>query len=108
LQFGKVDPENLNPTWNMTRQIDNQNPVAAIENRLRTGSLAEGLENIRPKTYLYQLLKALLKKYRKIQEAGGWQTIPEGPTLKPGMTDPRIALLRNRLAITGEYEGYRR
>ena len=105
LQFGKVDPENLNPTWNMTRQIHNQNPVAAIEKRLRTGSLAEGLKNIRPKIHLYRMLKTLLKKYREIQEAGGWETIPDGPTLKPGMTDPRIALLRNRLAITGEYEG---
>ena len=91
LQFGKVDPENLYPTWNMTRQIHNQNPVAAIENRLRTGSLAEGLKNIRPQTYLYRMLKALLKKYREIQEAGGWETMPEGPTLKSGMTDQRIA-----------------
>ena len=105
LQFGKVDPENLYPTWNMSRQIHNQNPVAAIEKRLRTGSLAEGLKNIRPKTHLYQMLKALLKKYREIQEAGGWETMPEGPTLKSGMTDLRIALLRKRLAITGEYEG---
>ncbi|MGD9138658.1 MAG: L,D-transpeptidase family protein [Desulfobacterales bacterium] len=105
LQFGKVDPENLYPTWNMTRQIHNKNPVVAIEKRLQTGSLAEGLKNIRPKTHLYQMLKALLKKYREIQEAGGWETMPKGPTLKPGMTDGRIALLRKRLAITGEYEG---
>ncbi len=105
LQFGKVDPENLHPTWNMTRQIHNQNPVAAIEKRLRTGSLAEGLKNIRPKTHLYQMLKALLNKYREIQEAGGWETMPKGPTLKPGMTDLRIGLLRKRLAVTGEYEG---
>ena len=105
LQFGKVDPESLYPTWNMTRQIHNKNPVAAIEKRLRTGSLAEGLKNIRPKTPRYQMLKGLLSKYREIQEAGGWEPIPEGPTLKPGMTDRRIALLRKRLAITGEYEG---
>ena len=105
LQFGKVDPESLDPAWNMSRQVHNKNPVAAIEKRLRTGSLAKGLSNIRPKLEYYQLLKSVLKKYRDIQDAGGWQTVPVGPTLKPGMTDRRIPLLRKRLSITGEFEG---
>ena len=104
-QFGKVDPESLDPAWNMTPQIHNKNPVAAIEKRLRTGSLAKGLNNIRPEIDYYQLLKGVLKKYRDIQDAGGWEPVPEGPTLKPGMTDHRIPLLRKRLSITGDYEG---
>jgi len=53
----------------------------------------------------YHLLKSVLKKYRAIQDAGGWEAVPEGPTLKPGMTDPRIHQLRKRLAITGDFEG---
>ena len=105
IQFGKVDPESLDPAWNMTRQVHNKNPVAAIEKRLQTGSLAEGLKNIRPKIEYYQLLKSVLKKYRDIQDAGGWETVPEGPTLKPGMTDERIPALRRRLSITGEFDG---
>jgi len=104
IQFGKVDPENLDPAWNMTRQVHNQNPVAAIEKRLRTGSLAKGLKNIRPEIEYYQLLKSVLKQYREIQDAGGWQAVPAGPTLKPGMTNPRIPKLRQRLAITGDVE----
>jgi murein L,D-transpeptidase YcbB/YkuD len=87
LQFGKVDPESLDPAWNMSRQIRNKNPVEAIEKRLRTGSLAEGLKNIRPKMKYYHLLKSVLKKYRGFQEAGGWESVPEGPTLKPGMAE---------------------
>lgn len=105
IQFGKVDPESLDPAWNMTRRVRNANPVGAIEKRLRTGSLAKGLKNIRPEIEYYQLLKSVLKKYRAIQDAGGWETVPEGPTLKPGMTDPRIHQLRKRLAITGDFEG---
>jgi murein L,D-transpeptidase YcbB/YkuD len=105
LQFGKVDPENLDPAWNMTRQVRNKNPVAAIEKRLQTGSLAEGLEKIRPKIGLYQGLKSVLKKYRAIQEAGGWESVPDGATLKLGMTDRRVSLLRKRLAVTGEFDG---
>jgi murein L,D-transpeptidase YcbB/YkuD len=105
IQFGKVDPESLDPAWNMTRQVRNKNPVAAIEKRLRTGSLAKGLKNIRPDIDYYDLLKSILKKYRAIQDAGGWEKVPEGPTLKPGMTNPRIPPLRKRLAITGDFEG---
>ena len=105
LQFGKVDPESLDPTWNMSRQVHNKNPVAAIEKRLRTGSLAAGLKNIRPKMEFYHRLKSVLKKYRAIQDAGGWETVPEGPTLKPGMTDRRIPQLRKRIAITGDFKG---
>jgi murein L,D-transpeptidase YcbB/YkuD len=105
IQFGKVDPESLESAWNMSRQIHDKNPVAAIEKRLRTGSLAQGLKNIRPKNDYYHLLKAVLKKYQAIQDAGGWEPVPDGPTLKPGMTDARIALLRKRLSITGELEG---
>ena len=105
IQFGKVDPESLDPAWNMTRQVRNQNPVGAIEKRLRTGSLAQGLDNIRPEIDYYHLLKSVLKNYRTIQDAGGWETVPEGPTLKPGMTDQRISQLRKRLAVTGDFEG---
>lgn len=104
IQFGKVDPESLDPAWNMTRQVRNANPVGAIEKRLRTGTLAKGLKNIRPEIEYYHLLKSVLKKYRTIQDSGGWETVPEGPPLKPGMTDPRIHHLRKRLAISGDFE----
>jgi murein L,D-transpeptidase YcbB/YkuD len=103
--FGKVDPESLDPAWNMSRQIHNRDPVAALERRLRTGTLAEGLKNIRPNIDYYPLLKSVLKKYQKIHESGGWPSVPEGPVLKPGMTDKRIAKLRRRLAVTGEFIG---
>ena len=105
IQFGKVDPESLDPAWNMSRQVHNKDPVAAIEKRLRTGSLAAGLRNIRPKNTYYHLLKLALKKYREIREAGGWAALPPGPTLKSGMTHPLVPRLRKRLAITGEFEG---
>ena len=105
IQFGKVDPESLDPAWNMTRQVRNQNPVGAIEKRLRTGTLAQGLKNIRPDIDQYHLLKSILKKYRAIQDAEGWEAVPEGLTLKPGMTDPRVYPLRKRLAVTGDFDG---
>jgi murein L,D-transpeptidase YcbB/YkuD len=71
-------------------------PVARADERAddRTplGEVAQGLE-------------VALTKYREIERAGGWPLISEGSSLRPGMRDPRVAELKRRLAITGDYEG---
>ena len=105
LYFGKVDPENLHPSWNMARKINDTDPVETIERTLRSAQLATALKRIRPQLRSYNLMKAALKKYREIQEAGGWETIPEGPTLQVGMTDERVSKLRKRLIVSGYFEG---
>ena len=105
LHFGKVEPESLHPDWNMTRKINDTDPVVNIEKTLRSAKLADTLKKSRPQLKSYSLMRAALKKYREIQEAGGWEAVPEGPTLKVGMTDERIPKLRKRLAVTGHFEG---
>jgi len=105
LYFGKVEPESLHPDWNMTRKINDTDPVVNIERTLRSAQLADALKKIRPQLKSYNLMRAALKKYREIQEVGGWEAVPEGPTLKVGMTDERIPKLRKRLAVTGHFEG---
>ena len=35
--------------------------------------------------------------------AGGWKAIPEGPALKAGKVDTRVAALRAQLRITGDF-----
>ena len=50
----------------------------------------------------YHKLRRALKRYREIEKEGGWQAIPEGKVLKPGMEDGRIRLMRQRLAVTGD------
>jgi len=105
LYFGKVDPENLHPNWKMTHEINDTDPIEEIERTLRSNQLADVFKKIRPQLKSYNLMKAALKRYREIQEAGGWEPIPEGPTLRVGMTDERIPKLRKRLAATGHFEG---
>ena len=63
-----------------------------IDDRTPLGEVAQGLE-------------VALGKYREIERRGGWPQITEGSYLRPGMRDPRIADLKNRLAITGDYGG---
>ena len=55
----------------------------------------------------YYLLKKALKKYRKIEKAGGWGTIKlDSATaiIRKGDSSRTIIQLRNRLFVTGELE----
>lgn len=55
------------------------------------------LADLAPHTPNYARLKAKLAEYREMLAAGGWVPVPGGETLKPGMSDPRIPVLRQRL-----------
>jgi L,D-transpeptidase YcbB len=49
-----------------------------------------------------ELLQTFLLRYLEIQENGGWTKIKTGDTLKAGMCDPRVELLRDHLELTGD------
>ena len=97
LIFGKVNPEKLDPNWNLARDFDAGNPVDRFDKALNTASVDDLINSLRPEHISYESLKYALKRYRIIQSRGGWKPIPAGPTLKKGMTDERVALLRKRL-----------
>jgi murein L,D-transpeptidase YcbB/YkuD len=44
------------------------------------------------------------KRYLAIVEAGGWQNVPSGTKLAPGASGSGVAILKQRLAITGDLE----
>ncbi|HVL00745.1 MAG TPA: L,D-transpeptidase family protein, partial [Dongiaceae bacterium] len=49
----------------------------------------------------YQGLREGLRKLYAIAEKGGWEQLPDGPSLKPGMRDARVPLLRQRMMAAG-------
>ncbi len=100
--FGKVDPERLDPNWNLARNIDDMRPETAIQDILSSGDIYEFVEHAKPTENYYIRLKKALAGYREIQKAGGWPSVPEGPTLKSDMTSERVVNLRERLAVTGD------
>ena len=63
-------------------------------------SLDEFFEAWQPDSSYYAQLRYALADYRSLDHDGGWETIPLGPTLKPGMSDPRVPALRERLSLT--------
>lgn len=65
--------------------------------------LAPVLASFHPQHAQYKALKKALAEARgaRIEEAEVVR-VPEGPSLKPGMNDPRVAVLRKRLNIAGD------
>jgi murein L,D-transpeptidase YcbB/YkuD len=103
LRFGKVDPVALDSDWNFGRRLVDQDPVETIQAAIDARSMREFAAGVIPRNFLYRRLKTALAEYRGIADRGGWPTVDSGPTLKAGMTDPRVPQLVQRLRVTGDY-----
>jgi murein L,D-transpeptidase YcbB/YkuD len=104
LYLGKVDPQQLSPQWNFTeRPFEIERGLAMLSERLAAGRVRETLDAARPQHAWYQRGRERLREYRALAARGGWPTVPEGPTLRPGMVDARVPVLRRRLAITHDF-----
>ena len=92
----------MDPDINFRRQLFHQQaPSETLEQALESSSLTDFIEMIAPTGPVYKKLQGKMKFYRDIAAKGGWPTIPDGPTLHPGDNDPRVVLVRKRLAVTG-------
>lgn len=72
-------------------------PVAAVAELSRAPDLAAALAGFAPQHPQYQRLRATLADLRRAAAEGGWPRVPQGDTLDPGMHDPRVVMLRQRL-----------
>ncbi len=101
LHSGKVDPYSLYSIWNFSP------PPGAVERARMLGSLLEApslgaaLAALAPQDESYRALQAGLSRFSALAAIGGWQDVPEGPTLRPGERDPRVRALRARLQAEG-------
>ncbi len=96
LNRGKLDPIDFAP-----RPVDAAAGLSRIVDKLQAGDVLAAFAEARPQSKLYAALRDGLKAMRQVAANGGWLVVPNGPTLKPGMTDPRISILRQRLAAEG-------
>ncbi len=98
LRFGKVDPQKLDPSWNFSRELTLENPATWLAQTIRSPELGQTLDDLRPQGPYYTGLTSALARYRAYAATGDWPLLAEGPSLKPGATDVRVRLLRQRLA----------
>ncbi len=105
LIFGKVNPADLDENWNWSRSLGGTDPVAVIQQAIDAESVGTFIDNYLERGRIYNRVKSILAEYRALKEKGGWPLISSGPTLRLGMNDERIPLVRERLAITGDLPG---
>jgi len=105
VSVGRVDPGKAQRHWfakasglDASELLDTvkANP-AAFRNIL--AELTQENRNLQP-------LLDKIRAYRAIEASGGWITIDEGPTIEPGQQSPRVAMLRERLIVSGDLENF--
>ena len=68
----------------------------------------EPLNDLRPNAtpwrsdVMLNAVSAAIERYEKIVANGGWPLVPTGKMLRAGDDDPRVAILRKRLRISGD------
>jgi murein L,D-transpeptidase YcbB/YkuD len=105
LDHGKLEPTKLDENWHLTRAMRGRDAVELVDEALRDGDVATLVDLARHRHPFYWTLRSALRHYNYLAATGGWPTVPEGPTLKPGMRDVRVVALRRRLARSGDYDG---
>lgn len=102
VRYGRVRPATLDPRWNVDPRLGAPALDVTLDQLARSSSVEAGIEALKPDHFIYQGLKQALARTRAIARSGGWPVVPPGAAIKPGATDPRIAAIRTRLAVTGE------
>jgi len=95
----KIELSELYVGWSFKRP--HHQLIAELAAAIRDGKTNEFLTNLAPVSADYVRLSEALKTYRALKVNGPWPQIPLGATIKPDTTDPRVPLVRARLAAEG-------
>lgn len=100
---GRLDPAVIEPDWTAPQRT--ADVADAMTRAVQSGQIERALAQLDPPQADYRTLRAALARYRRIAEDGGWPTVSDGPTLRPGVRDARVTALRERLRSTGDWSG---
>jgi murein L,D-transpeptidase YcbB/YkuD len=102
LASGRLEPSKVNSELFVYPQnVDHAEVIRAAAD---AEDIAAFVARYPPAQDEYRRLKAALADFRARAATTDWGAVPEGPTLDPGMTDPRVALLRARLGASSDPE----
>ncbi|MBW2504425.1 MAG: L,D-transpeptidase family protein [Deltaproteobacteria bacterium] len=102
---GQVDPNLTHVNWKTRRR--KADLIKLMNYAIAHDRLEQVLQDLFPGHSEYKRLVQALKQYSDIVAKGGWPIIPEGETIEPETSDPRLPLLRKRLQISGDLEKYK-
>jgi murein L,D-transpeptidase YcbB/YkuD len=102
LLVGKVDPSDLSSDWNMLDKLDPKYNLNFFDDLISDGDISDAIDEFRPDMPIYDLLQKELAKYQALAAKETWVRVPDGDTLKPGMSGPRVQIMRARLVASGD------
>jgi murein L,D-transpeptidase YcbB/YkuD len=98
LLSGRVNPASIEGEWSgHTPDVS-----SLVQKSILSATVHKNLQSLLPKHEGYFRLRRALLAYRHIAEEGGWRPVPDGKELKEGSRGVRVALLKKRLAATGD------
>ena len=99
MRGGRIDPRSVSSDWAVApAPFDAASELTAA---LQQDRLDAWLASLPPPYHGYNALRTALGRYRQIAASGGWGRLPEGVTVQPGSSDPRMIALRARLTAEG-------
>ena len=100
LLYGRVRQKLPQDAWHVGQEkVDLPAWLSAALDAKR--DLRNVLQELLPADPGYGVMKYWLLEYRRIEAAGGWPKVPQGPALGPGAKGPRVVALCGRLAAEG-------
>ncbi|MEO5989560.1 MAG: L,D-transpeptidase family protein [Candidatus Eisenbacteria bacterium] len=105
IRFGRVLPSEVNPEWTADPRDDAGPLDSTLAVIASSGSVRQAIDSQRPGHFIYKGLLNTLEGLRRIEQAGGWQTVSGGRDIRPGAVEARVAQVRRRLLIGGDAEG---
>lgn len=81
---------------------DRFDPIEALVEARRTGTVALLLASLPPQDIEYSQMVDALRRFRSIADGGGWPVVPGTTELKLTLDDPRLPALRERLEAEGD------
>ena len=97
---GRVDHQNIYPDWVVNERYADL--AAVLNDALEAKEMKKTLADLAPPYPRYAGLKEALIQYQAIAESGGWSEVSPGPKLQRGSRGNRVAILRQRLIISGD------
>ena len=105
VSYGQSKPREADPELFAEAGKNDINPLLTVKQILEAENLQQFFEGLPPQHPDYIKLMAALERYRKLAAEGGWPQLDEGPSIRPGDKDQRIATVRQSLSITEDMPG---
>ncbi|MHB8745696.1 MAG: L,D-transpeptidase family protein [Gammaproteobacteria bacterium] len=102
-QRGRYEPRAMDPQWLIPRPAPSDD-TSALQTALAKQQLAAWLATLPPPHRNYAQLKVALAHYRTLAAQADWPVLATGDKLAPGQRDARVATLRRRMTLDGDYQ----